>query len=311
MDAVHPKNPLQPADQRPPRDAPRGRRGIPTRSAAPTPANRRHPNTGPPHSRANSPPPHSGNDTPQPHTATHHPRAPHPGHNTPKQPRPTDPRTPQTQYPTPPGPPNGGPTPLSTTRPHPPGCNTPVPHTPPQGTPGPTPHRPRTGHVLKHTRRTIKRPRGAAPHRQRTNHRRQPTPPDLDTVPPPPNGKATTQHNTTIPHRTPLPHPRARDTTAHQHRNEATPRRLRTPPHRHHPWKPRTPRASSTPTSGHNPNRTQGQHHRPGQPPACSHTPQPRQTARLPRRTTPHRPPHVPRTPASHAHRAMKQHPST
>ena len=74
---------------------------------------------------------------------------------------------------------------------------------------------------------------------------------------------------------------------------------------------PRTPRASSTPTTGHNPNRTQGQHHRPGQPPACSHTPQPRQTARLPRRTTPHRPPHLPRTPASHAHRAMKQHPST
>ena len=186
--------------------------------------------------------------------------------------------------------------------------------TPPQGTPGPTPHRPRTAHVLKHARRTIKRPRGAAPHRQRTNHGRQPTPPDLDTVPPPPlTGKATTQHNTTIPHRTPLPHPGARDTTAHQHRNKAAPRRLRTPPHRHHPWKPRTPHASSTPTTGHNPNRTQGQHHRPGQPPACSHTPQPCLTARLPghRRRTPHRPPHVPRTPASHAHRAMKQHPNT
>ena len=308
---VHPKSPLQPADQRPPRDTPRGRRGIPTHSEAPTPATRRQPTTGPPHTRANSPPPHRGNNTPQPHTATHHPRAPHRGHNTPKKPRPTDPRTPQTQYPAPLGPLNGGATPPSTTRPHPPGCDTPVPHTPPQGTPGPTPHRPRTAHVLKHARRTIKRPRGAAPHRQRTNHGRQPTPPDLDTVPPPPNGKATTQHNTTIPHRTPLPQPGARDTTAHQHRNKAAPRRLRTPPHRHHPWKPRTPRASSTPTTGHNPNRTQGQHHRPGQPPACSHTPQPRQTAHLPRRTTPHRPPHVPRTPASHAHRAMKQHPST
>ena len=30
------------------------------------------------------------------------------------------------------------------------------------------------------------------------------------------------------------------------------------PPHRHHPWKSRTPRASSTPTTGHNPNRAQG-----------------------------------------------------
>ena len=234
-------------------------------------------------------------------------------------PRPTDPRTPQTQYPArgpytalpaPLGPLNGGrPTP-STTRPHPPGCDTPVPHTPPQGTPGPTPHRPRTAHVLKHARRMIKRPRGAALHRQRTNHGRQPTPPDPDTVPPPPTGKATTQHNTTIPHRTP---PGTRDTTAHQHRNEAAPRRLHTPPHRHHPWKPRTRHASSTPTTGHNPNRTQGQHHRPGQPPGSSHTPQPRQTARFPghRRTTSHRPPHVPRTPASHAHRAMKQHPNT
>ena len=57
MDAVHPKNPLQPADQRPPRDAPRGRRGIPTHSEAPTPATRRQPATGPPHTRANSPPP--------------------------------------------------------------------------------------------------------------------------------------------------------------------------------------------------------------------------------------------------------------
>ena len=57
MDAVHPKNPLQPADQRPPRDAPRGHRGIPTHSEAPTPATRRQPTTGPPNTRANSPPP--------------------------------------------------------------------------------------------------------------------------------------------------------------------------------------------------------------------------------------------------------------
>ena len=172
----------------------------------------------------------------------------------------------------------------------------------------PTPHRPRTEtHQENHQETTRGCPTPPEDKPQATAH---PTRPGHG-APPPPNGKATTQHNTTIPHRTPLPHPGARDTTAHQHRNEATPRRLRTPPHRHHPWKPRTPRASSTPTTGHNPNRTQGQHHRPGQPPACSHTPQPRQTARLPRRTTPHRPPHVPRTPASHAHRAMKQHPST
>ena len=57
MDAVHPKNPLQPADQRPPLDAPRGHRGIPTHSEAPTPATRRQPTTGPRHTRANSPPP--------------------------------------------------------------------------------------------------------------------------------------------------------------------------------------------------------------------------------------------------------------
>ena len=59
MDAVHPENPLQPADQRPPRDAPRGQRGRPTHSdsEAPTPATSRQPTTGPPHTRANSPPP--------------------------------------------------------------------------------------------------------------------------------------------------------------------------------------------------------------------------------------------------------------
>ena len=45
----------------------------------------------------NQPPPPRGNDTPQPHTATHHPRAPHRGHNTPTMPRSTDPRTPQTK----------------------------------------------------------------------------------------------------------------------------------------------------------------------------------------------------------------------
>ena len=67
MDAVHPKNPLQPADQRPPRDAPRGRRGIPTHSAAPTPATRRQPTTGPPHTRANSPPPPWKRYTPATH----------------------------------------------------------------------------------------------------------------------------------------------------------------------------------------------------------------------------------------------------
>ena len=68
------------------------------------------------------------------------------------------------------------------------------------------PHRPRTGHVLKHTRRTIKGPRGAAPHRQRTNHRRQPTPPDLDTVPPPPpTGRP--PHSTIPPYRTAPPSP--------------------------------------------------------------------------------------------------------
>ena len=172
----------------------------------------------------------------------------------------------------------------------------------------PTPHGPRTETRQEDDQETTRgcpTPPGDKP--RATTH---PTRPGHG-APPPPNGKATTQHNTTIPHRTPLPHPGARDTTAHQHRNKAAPRRLRTPPHRHHPWKPRTPRASSTPTTGHNPNRTQGQHHRPGQPPACSHTPQPRQTAHLPRRTTPHQPPHVPRTPASHAHRAMKQHPNT
>ena len=173
----------------------------------------------------------------------------------------------------------------------------------------PTPHGPRTETRQEDDQETT---RGCpTPPEDKPRATTHPTRPGHGAPPPPPNGKATTQHNTTIPHRTPLPHPGARDTTAHQHRNEAAPRRLRTPPHRHHPWKPRTPRASSTPTTGHNPNRTQGQHHRPGQPPACSHTPQPRQTARLPRRTTPHRPPHVPRTPASHAHRAMKQHPST
>ena len=44
-----------------------------------------------------APPPRRGNDTPEQHTATHHPQAPHQGHNKPKMPRPTDPRTPQTQ----------------------------------------------------------------------------------------------------------------------------------------------------------------------------------------------------------------------
>ena len=75
MDAVHPKNPLQPAGQRPPRGAPRGRRGIPTHSAAPTLATRRHPTTGPPHTRAHSPPPTvetiHPNHTP-PHTTRGH-----------------------------------------------------------------------------------------------------------------------------------------------------------------------------------------------------------------------------------------------
>ena len=125
-------------------------------------------------------------------------------------------------------------------------------------------------------------------------------------APPPLPGRP--QHKPAPPYHTapPPPHPGTWNTTAHHHRNEAAPRRLRTPPHRHHPWKPRTPHASSTPTTGHNPNRTQGQHHRPGQSPASSHTPQPRRTARFPehRRTNPHRPPHVPRAPASHAHRA-------
>ena len=87
----------------------------------------------------------------------------------------------------------------------PPGCDTSVPHTPPQGTPGPTPHQPPTANVLKHARRTIKRPRGAAPHRQRTNHGRQPTPTDLDTVPPPRTGRP--PHSTTRPYRTAPPSP--------------------------------------------------------------------------------------------------------
>ena len=121
----------------------------------------------------------------------------------------------------------------------------------------------------------------------------RPTRPGHGAPPPHRGGHHTTQHHHTTPH--PPAHPGTWDTTAYQHRIEAAPRPLRTPPHRHHPWKPRTPHASSTPTTGHNPNRTQGQHHRPGQSPASSHTPQPRQMTRFPehRRTTPHRPPHV------------------
>ena len=154
-------------------------------------------------------------------------------------PRPTNLRTPQTQYPArgpytalpaPLGPLNGGPTPPSTTRPHPPGLDTLVPHTPLQGTPGPTPHRPRTVHVLKHARRATKRPRGAAPHRQRTSHGRQPAPPDLDTVPPPPP-PGRPPHNPAPPYHTATPSPTRGHGTSQPTNTGKKPRHADSAPH--------------------------------------------------------------------------------
>ena len=52
-----PQDPPQPADQGPPRDAPRRHRGRPTHSEAPAHAASQWPTMDPPHTRAHSPPP--------------------------------------------------------------------------------------------------------------------------------------------------------------------------------------------------------------------------------------------------------------
>ena len=161
--------------------------------------------------------------------------------------------------------------------------------------PGPTPQRPRTAHVLKHTRGTTRRPHGAALQRPRTSHQRPPTPPDLDTVPPPPCGERhhATQHHDATAHPPPPPGDMRHHSPPTQERRHATP--ALHPPHPPQPAPPlETPHTTHQLNAHH-----QGRHRRPGQPPTSRRTPQPRQTVRFPGhwRTAQHRPPHIPRAP--------------
>ena len=231
MDAVHPKNPLQPADQRPPRDAPRGRRGIPTHSAAPTPATRRQPTTGPPHTRANSPPP-----TVETIHPSHTPPLTTRGHRTGATTRPSS-RDPPTRGPRKRNTPHHRAHPTAGRHPQAPHDHTPwlrhsSPAHPAPGDPRPhatpTPHRPRTETRQEDDQETT---RGCpTPPEDKPRATAHPTRPGHGAPPPQREGHHTAQHHHTAPHPPPPPGGTGHHSPPTQERSRAPPTPHPTPP---------------------------------------------------------------------------------